>query len=362
VLVCLCVQLVLRPPQLSSLVSIFHGCALRPNTKSTYESLINTYSRLCYRAGVSPAQPQQVDDLAAILVLYSLGHKITSLPVFLSAVSHHYKNQQWEFPSSTKLQVVIKGVKNYFAHVSAPTPRVAITVDDLFTFRANLNLKSFHDARDWCSYLFAFFGLLRVGEFTNGSLRMSDVERKSDRIRLTIPYSKTALRAVQIDLAARNDELDPCTAYDNLIRFYPVCIRPTISSSSSSSSSSVSYPLFLLAPSAGSYPLTDQQFSLRLRSLISRAIPNADAKQYAGHSFRRGGATALHLAGVGEADIKRHGRWKSDAVRLYTDAQHNDEVRLNPTRLLSRAPPAQLRIADSSSLITDILEEELDHA
>jgi hypothetical protein len=356
---CVCFQLVFRPSQLNQLVSIFHGCALRPNTKSTYTSLINTYNQLCHRAGVNPTQPQNVDSFSAICILYSLNHKVTSLPVFLSAIASHYKDQQWQFPSSTRLQVVIKGIKNYFAHQSASSPRTAITIDNLLAFRSVLNLNLFSDARDWCAYLLAFFGLLRVGEYTNGSLRINDIERKADRIRLTLPYSKTTLIPVRIDIAARTDSLDPCSALDNLLRFYPHCLRPnsTRAVSSSSSSSSFSSPLFLLAPCVGSNPLSDQIFSQRLRSLISRCITTADPKQYAGHSFRRGGATALHLAGVPESDIKRHGRWKSDAVRLYMDGQHNDDVRLNPTRLLSLAPPSQLRV---SSPLSDIVEAELD--
>jgi hypothetical protein len=367
--VCVCFQLVFRPSQLSQLVSIFHGCALRPNTKSTYTSLINTYNQLCHRAGLNPARPHPVDSFAAVCILYSLNHKITSLPVFLSAVASHYKDQRWEFPSSTRLQAVVKGIKNYFAHQSASSPRTAITIDNLVALRSGLNLNSFTDARDWCAYLFAFFGLLRVGEYTNGSLRMADFERKSDRIRLTIPYSKTALRPVQIDIAARSDSLDPCSALDNLLRFYPSCLlKPSASSTSTSSSSSPSFssissPLFLLAPCPGSNPLSDQIFSQRLRSLISRCITNVDPRQFAGHSFRRGGATALYLAGVPEADIKRHGRWKSEAVRLYMDSQHNDDVRLNPTRILSRTSPSQLRPAGSagcSSFLTDIVESELD--
>ena len=42
-----------------------------------------------------------------------------------------------------------------------------------------------------------------------------------------------------------------------------------------------------------------------------------DASQYAGHSFRRGGASFAHQAGLPVDMIKLLGDWKSDAVLLY---------------------------------------------
>ena len=38
---------------------------------------------------------------------------------------------------------------------------------------------------------------------------------------------------------------------------------------------------------------------------------------FAGHSFRSGGACDLHAANVPIESIMQTGRWKSDAVRLY---------------------------------------------
>ena len=37
----------------------------------------------------------------------------------------------------------------------------------------------------------------------------------------------------------------------------------------------------------------------------------------ASHSLRRGGATTYSIAGVPDEDIKRFGRWLSDAYKLY---------------------------------------------
>ena len=40
-------------------------------------------------------------------------------------------------------------------------------------------------------------------------------------------------------------------------------------------------------------------------------------KMAGSHSLRRGGATMMRAAGVPDEDIKRWGRWTSDAYKLY---------------------------------------------
>lgn len=45
----------------------------------------------------------------------------------------------------------------------------------------------------------------------------------------------------------------------------------------------------------------------------------ANPELYLGHSFRRGGATSLHLAGLPDTTIKAMGRWRSFAFATYVD-------------------------------------------
>ena len=47
------------------------------------------------------------------------------------------------------------------------------------------------------------------------------------------------------------------------------------------------------------------------------------AEQYAGHSFRRGGATSLAMAGVPENLIKVLGRWLSFAYQGYMEVDRD---------------------------------------
>jgi hypothetical protein len=73
-------------------------------------------------------------------------------------------------------------------------------------------------------------------------------------------------------------------------------------------------PLFVVAGK----PLDVTTLIQRTQSMLQLArIANAD--KYTGHSFRRGGATSLHVAGVSDSLIKVMGRWKSFAFVRYID-------------------------------------------
>ena len=63
-------------------------------------------------------------------------------------------------------------------------------------------------------------------------------------------------------------------------------------------------------------------------------VPTLDPSLYAGHSFRRGGASALFSAGVSDSWIQIRNRWKSECFRQYI--QLSVKERLAPTLALQR--------------------------
>lgn len=74
-------------------------------------------------------------------------------------------------------------------------------------------------------------------------------------------------------------------------------------------------PLFAWAPSG--LPLTNSDLVSCMRTCIAQlGLPPGD---YAGHSFRKGGATSLAAAGAPHHLIQALGRWSSDCYRLYID-------------------------------------------
>jgi integrase len=78
-------------------------------------------------------------------------------------------------------------------------------------------------------------------------------------------------------------------------------------------------------PPEGPLFSTDAGDALSVRSLVTytrgvlerAGVP--ELERYKGHSFRRGGATSLHLAGQPDSIIKVMGRWRSFTFATYVD-------------------------------------------
>lgn len=259
----------------------------------------------------------------------STGHKVTTVPIFISAINFYSTRARLgELPRGTRFQQMLTGIRNYFGNDSASVPKTALSMEDLLAFQPHVDRASFEGARDWCACLFAFFGLLRVNEYMNGGLQRRDVRLTTWGVSITIKFSKTSLTSDTVDIARRSDILCPSTAFATYLssfRLHPsLPQRPTD-------------PLFLSRSQPGSpfIAMTDEEFIGRVRSLIRLARPGFEPSAYAGHSFRRGGASALILAGVSDALIQQHGRWKSDAWKRYVDTHNILAVRLIPTQALS---------------------------
>lgn len=307
---------------LRDLVDFFSGYALRANTKRTYSTHHRTFERLCTSIGIDADQPISERQLCGVVILYAQGHRITTVSNFVSGVRDYALGRGHpELPRNRLYRAVRSGLDNWFGDTNIPRPKQGITLDNLFRFRTHLDLTLFDDARDWCACLFAFYGLLRVKEYTCGGLRIKDVKPRKWGVSLTVPYSKTTLIPATVDIIRRDDDLCPLRAYSSYHELIPLShLRPDL-------------PFFFASTSSFS-PLLDSSFIRRVRELIQRSSQR-DPLTYAGHSFRRGGTTALALAGVPEATIASHGRWKSLAYRGYFDVQHSLRLRLTATAQLS---------------------------
>ncbi len=113
------------------------------------------------------------------------------------------------------------------------------------------------------------------------------------------------LLPTRVYLAQRSDALCPVRAW----LAYELSLTPASRADSD-------LPAFQLHP-AGGAPVSIPAFGRFLKLVADRL--HLDPASFSGHSFRRGGATALFQAGVPESQIKAHGRWKSDAFRRYID-------------------------------------------
>lgn len=154
-----------------------------------------------------------------------------------------------------------------------------------------------------CSFALAFFGALRVSEFTAPNARsvaplaFADIVLFSDSVRLRISRSKTDQYGRGTWLSISSIQHDCCPV--RLLRSF-VAVRPHSDS--------------FLSHRDGS-PVTRYQFGAVFKKcLLAVGLPPSD---FGTHSFRIGAATVADASGLPDDVVKRLGRWKSDCFRRY---------------------------------------------
>jgi len=187
----------------------------------------------------------------------------------------------------------------------------------------------------------AFFGCLRVSEYTGTKLRCKDVRLSQAALLLLreiVPIAPverrgvlmaalaTSTRGVSISLTLRRTKASPTAPVE-------VILWPGVPGACPVTELLVYMAMRRRAGArcSGKHPF----FSTSLCSPISRAViarALQDLASVAGwsasersrlgpHSLRGGGATAASRGGASERAVKALGRWRSSAVRGYVDAQ-----------------------------------------
>ena len=182
--------------------------------------------------------------------------------------------------------------------------------------------QSFVDCRDWAAAVFAFFGLLRRSEYSNGALLVKNVIKVKDGIELTITRSKVSNAPQKVAMYHRSDELCPVSAYNNYVKLV---------------GKSINSEPFFKEKKGDSRPMNADRFIDRIRYRFVQATGKS-AKSIAGHSFRRGGATAMAKVGLSTDMIQHQGRWRSSSMPVvYSDVQNDRGMRMTPSRQLAEA-------------------------
>ena len=299
---------------LDFLKNSFLFSALAPTTINTYSSGVRQYLSFClhFRIPPLPLRESVLENFCSSLhprVAYK------SMKVYLSGVQCWSKMQlhDVEIASMGRLRYVLRGIRRVQGLTHAKPPRTPITWDLLCTIISYVFHTEVPHNRDMLSsaVLLAFFGMLRVSEFTSPSRSTFDVSTHltfndvhidlSRRIAfINIKVSKTDpfRNGVVIRIGMLNHLLCPVLA---LCRYL-------------SHRGSFTGPLFVFHD--GSFLTRTHICELLKRSLPF--VPHVNS-----HSFRRGGATALAAAGTHSHVIQILGRWSSDAYKKYIELSDN---------------------------------------
>ena len=312
---------------------------LASTTRSTYAAGQHRFTTFCMAINAKPI-PTTERVLSLFVTHLATGNiSHATIKVYLSAIRHMHvtsgKLQHFNQQLTPRLQQILKGIRKDQAATHPPKVRLPITLQILQDIKRLLSGKpqSYTNTMTWAACCLAFFGFLRVSEFTvptqdqydqSCHLSLGDISldnRDNPRLlRVHIKQSKTDpfRRGVEIYLGATNDSICPLKG-----------ILPYLALRGKREG-----PLFIFPDGRG---LTRQLFSSMLGDLLNEL--NMDTKHYNTHSFRIGAATSAKLANIPDTYIKMLGRWKSDTYQQYIKTPPDELARMSKHLTTGYKPP-----------------------
>ena len=295
------------------------------------------YIMVCFHFGLDPVPSSGITDLALagfILFLVQDKKAYSTIKTYLSMgprVLQLLRLGTWtpiaDRPLVSRTLCAARRVLG-----DVPKPKLAITPDILRRIHGLLDFSDINNVVLYTSYLVSFWGFLRksnvvIGRKSDFHSRLvltradSDVNFDPDgRAWLTLRHTKTIqfqqrVLIVPLPLLKGDTTLCPSTWLARMLTGVPGPTSPNAAT-----------PLFS-GPSLsgnGLTPLTYGRFLENLKRLLTTI--GFDARQYAGHSFRRGGATFALTSGVPTELIKLQGDWRSNAYELYAGVTRDTQL------------------------------------
>lgn len=303
---------------LNPMLQSFQNLSLAESTKASYRSGVKQFYEFCYGFKVhelGPIIPTNENVLCYFVTFLSQSVQFDTIKCYLAAVRDlHIRNGfSFDVEKFQQLQYTLRGIKRYLGH--GKRVRHPISISHLEFFHAILLphlAPDIDNAMIWASFCLAFFGFMRISEFTcNGSfsadihLAVSDVDllpnfEQPTSMQVFLKSSKTDQFRKGISLNIGKSGSAIC-AVDSM-KQYLSKRKPPFG------------PLFVYK---NGKPLTKVSFTAELRRLLANI--GLKPNEFASHSFRRGAATAAAAAGMPPWLIQTLGRWSSDCFKRYIE-------------------------------------------
>ncbi|KAK3249488.1 hypothetical protein CYMTET_41080 [Cymbomonas tetramitiformis] len=301
--------------------------ALAPETRRCYGTGVRAFVTFCIAFAcmgcLDPLLPATDATLCMFITFSSWFVQPDTIKNYLAGVRrlHLQRGHEW-VPVAARHAVAatLQGVKRCWGR--PPKPVMPLTLADLAKMAQLISTHDLTQMSLWAAILVGFFGLFRKDNLTTGktgawntrgALVRDDILFQDDMavVWVRVRHSKTIqcgerqhwvpLRAVPGSL------LCPVQALARLMA--STAGRPGDSA------------LFVMEKAVGRrasvVPMTHDALVSGIKALAERV--GLDPASYAGHSLRRGGATAAMRLDVNSLYIKMQGDWKSDCFERYCE-------------------------------------------
>jgi hypothetical protein len=285
------------------------NAALASNTRRAYNAGTDSIYNFHQLMGYEMVWPVPLDKMVQYVAFLSKkGLAACSVNTYLAGISN--KHKLLNCPDSTQNFIIRRMVAGMARGQIRKDVRAPITIDILRKIVPALDYichSSFESVMFRASFVLAFFGFFRISELVAQSASCSDralqsqdvVVNVAKELHVTIRYSKTDQLGRSTNLVIKKIEGDSICPVNAMIGY--IAVRPAIVG-----------PLFCHYNHA---PLTRYQFSTVLQRALTFA--GIDTGLFSSHSFRIGCSTTAYMNGVSTDEIKRMGRWDSEAYKLY---------------------------------------------
>ena len=264
--------------------------AFAPSTRETYKTRISKFKKFCnhHQILALPADKETILYFAAAL---SRSLSPATIKVYLSSISAWHQLHGYKSPTkhSPILRLIMKGAKKRYAHVSHRRPTrqpltTTVLMDVIRHLRAHTGYLGKHDKRMLAAaFTLAFFGLLRVSEFTVPSKHSFDPRKHAsltsirwghNYVVFTIKSSKTDQFRHGHAVHIFKSDNDLCL-FTAMHQYFKYCRTKR------------NVPLFRFQ---SGHPLTRHSCLKHLRSILTAA--GYQPLAFNTHSFRIGAATS----------------------------------------------------------------------
>lgn len=307
----------------------FLRASLSANTFKTYNTGLRQYTTFCAQLGVTPfpLADSVLEDFCVVLSR-RVGYK--TIKVYLCGVqlASRLRGHAAVISDMPRLYYLLRGIRRSQGRTHMRPRRIPVTIPQLrsiLRFTAG-NFRIFDRDMLTAALLLAFFGMLRISEYTvpaSGQfdpfqhLGPNDIRinwfRQSASIYLRQSKSDPFREGVTVRVAATGNDLCPLRA----LTIYLLRRRNRPG------------PLFVFH---------DNTFLRRSHVAALLQQQMAPCAHFNTHSLRQGGATALAAAGTPQYVIQILGRWRSDAFKRYLE--FSDEFIGNANRAMAGLGPS----------------------
>lgn len=302
---------------LDKTVELLKSQTFATSTKACYKTHRDTFLAFC-KVMCYTAVPASSQTLSRYIALLSQSLKYNSIKQYLNCVRILHLELGYANPLENNFQIkcILRGTRRILG--DTPCRKSPITPDILKGILSQLDLTNATDSNFWAACLTLFFGLLRRANVlpqsrnkfnTDKHLRRQDITFHSWGVNVCIRWTKTLqFNERQLNIPLPRNHKSPLCPVQAI--FHAFKCTPTASQNG---------PAFCITQDQ---PLTLNVFVSRLRECLQACGLNPEL--YAGHSFRRGGASWAFSCGVNADLIKLIGDWRSSCYTIYlSPPRHN---------------------------------------